>query len=127
MKLFPLPFVLALAGCSSVASYAPYVGDVVDPAALAADEKDCLVLALAYATPVDLSAIGAAAAKGAANNATGAAVNPLVPVLGAAGAATSTALSQLGILNDDQRKVFLRCLEHRGERSRAYDVIDPNL
>lgn len=130
MKLSaPLALAAFLAGCGSVATYQPYVGDV-DPnggaAALTADEASCLKPALAYVHPLDPGEIASAAAQGGARNASGAALNPLVPVLGAAGGATSELFSELGILNDDQRKVFLRCLDHRGERSGKYSVMDPN-
>lgn len=126
MKLCVLLLCVFIAGCGGVSGYEPYVQDIVQPAELIKDEIACRDYALAYATPIDLSAIFTSAAQGGANNASGAAINPLVPVLGAAGGATSAALSQLGILNNDQKRIFLRCLEHRGERSRAYNVMDPN-
>lgn len=126
MKPAALFAAIFLSGCASVADYRPYVVDVVDPATLARDERECLAAAEAYSAPLSIGAIANGAAQGASNNASGAALNPLVPVLGAAGGATSVLLSEIGLLNNDQRRVFLLCLSHRGERSRAYDVIDPN-
>lgn len=126
MKYLIPPLFFLLAGCASVKDYLPYVEDVANPSELFKDEVECNRYAVAYKTPFDLEAIATGAAQGGANNASGAAINPLVPLLGAAGGATSAALSQLGILNNDQRRVFLKCLEHRGERSHAYNVMDPN-
>ena len=117
---------LLLAGCSSIANFHPYVQDVKDPAALAADEKDCLGYAQGYTTPLDLQGIGEAGVKGIANNAAEGVLNPLVPVAGGLGGASVALLNNLGVLNGDQRRVFLICLHDRGERSRAYAVIDPN-
>lgn len=124
-----LAILLALAGCApAVATYEPYVGDVVNPAALLLDKAACRGYALAYQAPLDINAIATGAAQGAARNASGAAIPPfgIVPALGAAGGATEAALSGLGVFNNDQRRVFLKCLEHRGLRSGAYSVIDPN-
>ena len=123
--LLALPVIL-LAGCNTVASYQPYITDIKDPGRLAADKVDCLGRAQGYTTPMSASAIGTASAQGAAGNLAGAAINPLVPVLGAAGGAGSELFKQLGVLNNDQRRVLLLCLAHRGLRSGAYDVLDPN-
>ena len=125
-RVNPLILAALLAGCSTVATYKPYVGDVVDQAALTADTEACMGYALGYSTPFDFNSIGTSAAQGVANNAAGAALNPLVPVLGGAGGGTSALLSQLGVLNNDQRRVLLLCLAHRGLRSGAYNVMDPN-
>lgn len=122
------PLLLAACGAPAVATYEPYVVDVANPAALFLDKAECRARALAYSAPFDANAIATGAAQGATRNAAGAAIPPfgIVPALGAAGGATSAALSGLGVFNDDQRRAFLICLSHRGERSRAYDVIDPN-
>ena len=118
---------LGLASCATNPSQpAPYVIDITDQSALDQDKIDCEGAALGYKAPLSATQIGASAAKGAANNAAGAAVNPLVPVLGAAGAATSTTLDELGVLNTKQRRVYLLCLAHRGAKSGAYNVIDPD-
>ena len=121
-----LVLLVIVGGCASVDSYSPYVVDISQPDVLIVDEKQCLAAADAYTAPLNLNAVASGAAQGAANNASGAALNPLVPVLGAAGGATSALLSGLGVLNNDQRRVFLLCLSHRGERSHAYNVVDPN-
>ena len=115
-----------LSGCVGVAQYQPYIKDIKDPVALAKDQGVCLGYAQAYKPVLSASAIATAGVQGGAGNLAGAAINPLVPVLGAVGGAGSELLSQIGILNNDQRRVFLLCLAHRGLRSGAYDVLDPN-
>jgi hypothetical protein len=119
--------VLFLAGCTSVADYRPYVQDVVDQIRLAADEKDCLVHAQAYSTPLALGSVGEALFKGAASNAAEGVINPLVPAAGGVGGASVALLNSLGVMSGDQRKVFLICLHDRGEHSQTYHVMDPNL
>lgn len=124
----PLAFalILVLAACGDISTYQPYVQDINDPAALAKDEGDCLKHAQVYSVQFDFEGIGTAGLKGMAENAPGGAVDPLVPALGGIGGATSALLDSLGVLSDKQRRVFLICLHDRGERSRAYDVMDPN-
>jgi hypothetical protein len=117
---------LLLGGCAPLSEYQPYVVDVIDTAALANDKAHCLSVAEAYNPGLDLGTIASSAAQGGASNLAGAAVNPYVPVLGAAGGATSATLQGLGLLSSAQKRVFLLCLSHLGERSRAYDVVDPN-
>lgn len=119
--------VVVLVGCASPIELAPYIQDITDPVALARDKKECGNFALAFHEPLSASRIGTSAAKGAASNAAGAAVSPFVPVLGAAGGALTTTLDEIGVLNGKQRRVYLRCLDHRGERSHAYMVVDPDL
>lgn len=126
MRRFALAFLVLLAGCADLAQYKPYVTDVSDPALLASDEADCLARATAYKTPLSSRSIFSAAGQGASINAAAGAISPLGPLLGGAGYATAELLSELGLLSTAQRKVFLICLAHRGERSRAYDVLDPN-
>lgn len=126
MRLVFIAFALGIAGCAPFSGYEPYVKDVVSPSVFAHDEGDCLKYAQGYSEKFNAASIGTAAAKGAASNAVGAVVNPWVPVLGAAGSASVALLDSVGVLTDKQRIVFLKCLDHRGERSRAYMVIDPN-
>lgn len=114
-----------LSGCGGLSTFVPYVQDVTDPAVLVSDTAACRAHALDYETPLDLEVIGTASLKGAAGNAAGGAVNPLVPVLGGLGGASVALLDSLNVLSENQQRVFLICLHDRGERSRAYDVMDP--
>lgn len=129
MRLAIPALCLALAACTTVADYRPYIpaSTVTDPAALASDESGCLVIAQAYKPGLDLGKVAGAGAQGVGQNAASALVSPWAPVLGGAGQAGAAALNQLGILSQDQIRVYLRCLEHRGMKSGAYDMLDPAL
>src|SRR5580692_4439048 len=88
---------LILTGCVSVSTYQPYITDVTDPAALASDKAACLSYAKAYKPPTDLGSYAAAAGVGGGNNLAGAAINPLVPALGAAGGVAVAAMKAVGL------------------------------
>lgn len=103
-----------------------YVVDIKDARVLAKDKAECEVHARNYREPLDITSIGSAAVQGAGKNAAGAIVNPLVPVIGAAGAAGSQTLDSLNILSSKQLSVYRKCLEHRGLRSGAYDMLSPD-
>lgn len=103
-----------------------YVPIVNDPAILAAYKVTCQKIAEGYREPFSFGRIGTAAVRGAGSNAGAGAINPLIPLAGAAGAAGSMALDAAGILSDKQRRVFVRCLTARGEKSGAFEVMDPN-
>ena len=118
---------LFLLGCSTLDGYQPFVADVSQPSVLLADESHCLRIAQSYSAPLSIGTIGTAAVEGAGNNLAGAALNPLVPVLGAAGGASSALFTDLDLLSTGQRRVFLRCLDKRSELTHAYVVLDPNL
>jgi hypothetical protein len=125
-RVLPLLF-LILAGCAGVQSYTPLVVDVTDQAALDRDTLSCRKVALAWSAPFDLGGIGSAGVEGVAKNAAGAALNIWTPVLGGLGGAGSEALQDLGLSNDAQIRIFLHCLDHKGQQSHSYNVIDPNL
>jgi uncharacterized membrane protein len=111
---------------SACAPYSPYAVEISDQTLFTADLKTCQTYAASYRAGFSLGGIASAAAEGAANNAPAAAVNPLVPVLGALGGATSATISGLDLMDSSQRKIVARCMTLKGERSRAYLVIDPN-
>lgn len=118
---------LLLTGCVDVTTYQSYITDVTDPVALAADKAACISRALSYQAPTDLGSFATAAGVGGGNNLAGAAINPLVPALGAVGGLGVAGMKAVGLNSADQVRVYLRCLEHRGTKSGAYDMLDPNL
>lgn len=126
-KFLAICAALALAGCAGLSSYKPFVIDITDAGALTKDQNDCLAIAQTYRSPISIGSIGTAAVEGGGNNLAGGALNPLVPALGAAGGASAELLKDIDLLGSQQRRVFLLCLDHRGERSHAYSVVDPNL
>jgi hypothetical protein len=116
---------LLLAACASP-TIEPYAVEVTDKAQYTADLVACARYAQAYSKPLSLSAIGESGIKGAASNASSAAVNVLVPVLGAAGNATTELLNELDLLSTQQRAVFVKCWDKKTERDRSALVLEPN-
>ena len=116
-----LPFFLA--ACADLTP--PFAIDIKDQAAYDADLKDCTAAAKAYHKSLSLGAVASGAVIGGAQNAAGAAVNPLVPAIGALGGATTAAVSGIDALGLNQQKVLNLCMDRRGERSRAYLVLEP--
>jgi hypothetical protein len=133
MRIAVILLAFGLSGCGgeallgSVATYQPYVQDITDQSVLTKDMADCRAHALAFNEPLSVTGIAVAGTKGVSSNAAGAAVNPVVPLLGGVGAAGTELMNELNVLGDRQKRVFLICLHDRGERSRAYDVLDPGL
>lgn len=95
--------------------------------ALETDKAACLIRAQAYKPPTDLGSFATAAGVGAGDNLAGAAINLLVPALGAAGGVAVAGMKALGLNSSDKIRVYLRCLSNRGIRSGAYEMLDPNL
>lgn len=122
--LLALPMLLA--ACASP-TIAPYAVEVTDQAQYATDLTACTGYAKAYHKGLSLSAIGESGIKGAASNASSAAVNVLIPVLGAAGNATTELLNELDLLSTQQRAVFVKCMDKKTERDRSALVLEPAL
>lgn len=108
-----------------VEGYRPYVVEVRDQAALDSDIAACRRYAEAYHRPVDAGGVGSHAATSAAANAAGAAINPLVPVIGGLGGAGAEVITDLDMAGVVGRKIFVKCLDRKGERSGAYLSLDP--
>lgn len=120
---------MALTGCAGVQDYVAYIppSTVNDPGALAAARADCLSIAQAYKPGVNAGAIAQAGAQGVGANAASGLISPWAPIVGGAGQAGAAALNQLGILSQDQIRVYVRCLWNRGLRSGTFEVDDPAL
>lgn len=116
---------LALSGCTSVAKLQPYAVEVRDAAQLQIDINNCRVYALNYKRNLSVSAIGTQALKGGAQNLAGAAIQPYVPVLGAAGSGGAEALEELGLTDTAQQKVFIRCLYAKTDKDQSALVLEP--
>lgn len=122
--LTPL-LLLALAACASPTE-APYAVNVTDQKAFTADKAQCAEFAKAYHAPLSWASIGEAFVKGAASNSASGAISILVPVIGGAGQATTTALDELDVLTGSQRQVFLKCMDLTTQRDRSALVLEPN-
>lgn len=118
---------LALAGCAVplVATPGSDVTEITDNAALMADESVCQSYALAYRKGFSVTDVASAAAIGGLQNAPAAAVNPLVPVIGAAGGAGTAVVSWLDLIGANRACVFWTCLREKSRVSRAYLVLEP--
>ncbi len=127
MKVLIVLAALALAGCGSVQRYAPLAMDVTDRGALDRDTAQCRQFAAAHPSPFDIAGIGSAGVEGAARNAAAAAVSPWAPVLSGAGSAGAETLQDIGLLDTNQIKILLLCLDHRGQKSGLYSIVDPRL
>ena len=114
-----------LGGCSTVAQLQPYAPEVNLPAQYQGDVRACRGYALAYHRNLSISAIGRQAALGGAQNLAGAAVQPYVPLLGAAGAGGAEALEELGLTDLAQQRVFVRCLYVKTEGDKSALVLEP--
>jgi len=126
MRKLTLALPLLLAACVSP-TVEPYAVEVTDKAEYSADLAACAGYAKAYSKPLSVSVIGESAFKGAAANASSGAINALVPVLGAAGNATTEMLNELDLLSTLQRAVFVKCMDKKTERDRSALILEPNL
>lgn len=99
--------------------------DVHDAKQWAADLDWCRGKALAYPNRFSAAKIGEQAGKGGASNLAGAAVNPLVPALGALGGATSEGLEELGLTDIAQQRVFVKCLDKVTDKDNSALVLEP--
>lgn len=120
---------LLLSACvSPYAPYSPYVVEIqgdAGQAKLKADTTLCQGYSQDYSPGLSLGEISSGAIKGAATNAPGAAVNPLVPVIGAVGGATTALITGLDLLDDQRRRIVVECLKQKGNRTGLYLVLDP--
>lgn len=109
-------------GCMTPTA-APFAPEVYNQTQYDADLVQCAKDLGVYHPKFNAAEVGQSAAQGAASNATGAAVNPLVPILGAAGAATAQALKGIDALNAQKRAVFLECIKQKTEWDRSALVL----
>lgn len=117
---------IILTGCTSLANWQPYVREVTDRDRYAADADLCRQYALDYKPGLSLEAVGSGAMRGAAANAAGGALEPLVPAVGALGGATGEVISGLDLLSADAKKVFVICLRSKTEKDGSALVLDPH-
>lgn len=122
----PAPLLALLLCACAAPTYQPYTVEVIDPIIFRSDLSLCQGYAKAYPQAFSPTAVVAAGVAGGLQNAPGAAVSPLVPVVGALGSAAEAVLSGIDVLNSNQRKIVIMCMTQKGIRSGAFLVLDPN-
>ena len=109
MRALVIAAALAFAGCTVV--YTPEPLQILDVAQYAGDVKFCADKGASYHPKFDGASVASSAATGAANNASGAVVGGwAVPVAGALGSASSTAITKLNIMGRASANVSRHCL-----------------
>lgn len=126
MRKLWLALPILLLGCAPSTPFEPYTIDIQSQPRYAADLAECRLAANNYPQKLSPQAIGAGAAVGAAQNAPGAAINPVVPAIGALGGAAQAAINGMGAFGANQQKIIISCMKQKGANSGAYLVIDPN-
>jgi len=118
---------LTLSACANISTVVPYAPqpEIKDQAAFNADLATCRGYATGYQPGFSVSSIGNAGLQGGLGNLGGVAINPLVPVAGAAGGGGAEFMRELGLLNDAQRKVLTLCMDKKGTASGKYMILDP--
>lgn len=124
MRKYLMFLPLLLAGCTAV--YVPEPLEIADQAKYAADLAFCQTAGAGHKAKLDLGAIASGAGTGIANNVSGAAVNPLVPVLGGLGGASNALITSLDIMGHASANVFRHCLEEKTHRDGSAVLANPN-
>lgn len=118
-------FCLLLCGCAGPV-YVPQPLEIINHRQYIIDALFCQKAAAAYRSRLDVSSVAYDAISGGAKDASGAAINPLVPVLGAAGGATSALADGLGVLGRARQQVAKHCLIERTRRDESAIEADPD-
>jgi hypothetical protein len=112
-----------LSGC---AAYTPQPLEITDPTIYAADVSFCQAAATAYKPSMDLSSVAYGGLSGGAQNLTGAAISPLVPLIGLAGGATSALSTSIDIFGRAKENVLRHCLMDRTKKDGSALIADPS-
>ena len=123
-SLIILALPLILMGCAI--PYVPVPIEVTNEAAFKIDVAECLAAGDAYASKLDVMDIGASAVTGATRNAAGAAVSPLMPLIGAAGDTTTQLITGLNIMGHASANVARHCLDEKTHRDGSAIIANPN-
>lgn len=119
-----LILLVGLAACA--AEISPYAVEITDRAQYAADLKACQGYVQEYPKHFSVGAVGAGIVEGAAQSAAAGAINPIIPAIGALGGGVQAGMEGLNLSSENGQKMVALCMAKKGERSRAYLVMDPN-
>ena len=127
IRVLAIVAAVAVAGCHTVPTMQPLVaGPPNDAAQWASDLEFCRAVALAANKPLSVGTITTKGSEGFASNLPGAVAQWYVPVLGAAGNATSETLDEIGITDVYQQRVFIKCLDRKTEWDRSALEVEPS-
>lgn len=117
---------LMLCGCATVPSDPADVFEIADQAQYTADLATCRTHLAEHQARKHISVgpVISGAAQGAGQNLSSAAINPVIPALGAAGAASSVLYAQLDPLGTSAQKFLNDCVKQKTERDHSALVIE---
>lgn len=122
---------LLLGACTNIVSnYVPYTVEITDIDVFNSDLEKCKDYAINYMNSKDAintSDVLAAGSQAALSNAATAIVSPAAVGISGLGGASSEALSELGVLSNDGKRIVSLCLRTKGQQSKSYLVLDPIL
>ncbi|WP_298800081.1 hypothetical protein [uncultured Devosia sp.] len=113
-----------LCGCAQ-----PYVAmpiEITDRDQFQADLNECAQAAASYQPHVSATAVALGAVGGGVNNLVGGVVNPLVPVIGAAGGAGAALAQGLGVMSQSKRNVAKHCMQDKTSRDHSAVLANPD-
>lgn len=113
---------LVLSGCAGAGPQALWVND---PGLYSADYLKCANAAAHYSMGLSGQDILSSGLEGGLSQAPGIFASPLVPAVGAAGAASSATIQGLDLLPKTKARVFLHCMEQLTLRDGSATMADP--
>jgi hypothetical protein len=120
------PVLALLVLTSGCAHWQPQPLEIPKPDIYAADLAFCMGAAANYKAPFDLSEIFYGGVSGGAQNLTGAAVSPLVPIIGMAGGATSSLTTGIDAFGHAKDNVLRHCMIDRTRIDGSALIADPS-
>lgn len=112
-------------GCAPALSLDAYVPEIHNPSQYDKDQADCQVYASNYKGKLDGGLVVVAGAQGAANNASEAPINAVIPLAGAAGGAGSAIISAVDPFGSVKRKIYLTCLDKKTTFDHSALMLEP--
>lgn len=131
MRAPAVALLFVLTGCATVHSLTTpaltvYAPKVTDAKQWEADKAYCEVAARGYTKQFDLFGTVNDSLQGAAGNISQIPLSPVAPVYGAAAGAGTDILKSVGLLNVDQKRVYVKCLDKLTDADHSALVLEPN-
>lgn len=119
-----IPAIL-LSGCASSPDWSAYTPEIHSASQYVKDQADCQVYASNYKGKFDGGSVVVAGVQGAANNASEAPINAVIPLAGAAGGAGSAIISAADPFGSVKRKIYLTCLDKKTTFDHSALMLEP--